>query len=103
MASEVSASSTVSVGARKILPEEVLLVAAHGSRIDLNQASLEQACPCLAKGANKGGDKAFDGRCACEAGDCFAVFCAAASVWSRCRLWCACCGNVVARGENSCK
>lgn len=53
--------TSVSVGARKVLPEDVLLVAMHGARIDLHQASLDKACPVPCK-APKGGDKIFDVR-----------------------------------------
>ena len=60
MASEGSAaSSVVSVGARKVLPEDVLLVAVHGARVDLHPASLEKACP-VSCNPPRGGDKAFE-------------------------------------------
>lgn len=54
-------SSSVSVGARKVLAEDVLLVAMHGARVDLHQASLDKACPVSCK-VPKGGDKTFDVR-----------------------------------------
>lgn len=53
--------TAVSVGARKVLPEDVLLVAMHGARVDLHQASLDKACPVSCK-TPKGGDKTFDVR-----------------------------------------
>lgn len=62
MASEGLVATAVSVGARKVLPEDVLLVAVHGARVDLHPASLEKACPVPCK-APKGGDKTFDVRC----------------------------------------
>lgn len=63
MASEVPSAIAVSVGARKVLLEDVLLVAVHGARVDLHQASLDKACPGQASKPSKGGDKAFDLRC----------------------------------------
>lgn len=45
MASDGSVASAVSVGARKVLPKDVILVAVHGARVDLNQAALDKACP----------------------------------------------------------
>lgn len=62
MASEGSAASAVSVGARKVLPEDVLLVAVHCARVDLHPASLEKACPVSCK-PPRGGDAAFEVRC----------------------------------------
>eukprot|EP00903_Cladosiphon_okamuranus_P009772 g9291.t1 len=59
MTTEGSAASSVSVGARKVLPEDVLLVAVHGARVDLQPASLEKACPVSCKPA-RGGDAAFE-------------------------------------------
>lgn len=59
MTSEGSAGSAVSVGARKVLPEDVLLVAVHGARVDLHPASLDKACPVSCK-PPRGGDKAFE-------------------------------------------
>ncbi|CBJ27242.1 Histidyl-tRNA Synthetase Similar to Histidine Ammonia-Lyase [Ectocarpus siliculosus] len=58
MASEGSAALAVSVGARKVLPEDVLLVAVHGARVDLHPASLDKACP-VPSTPSRGGDKAF--------------------------------------------
>lgn len=54
---------TVSVGARRVLLEDVLLVAVHGARIDLHQASLDKACT-SAQGykAGSGPDESFDVR-----------------------------------------
>lgn len=62
MTSEGLSAATVSVGARKVLPEDVLLVAVHGARVDLHPASLDKACPVSCK-EPKGGDKTFDVRC----------------------------------------
>lgn len=63
MASDGSAASAVSVGAsRKVLPEDVLLVAVHGARVDLHPASLDKACPVSCK-PPRGGDAAFEVRC----------------------------------------
>lgn len=60
MASEGSAAA-VAVGARKVLPEDVLLVAVHGARVDLHAASLDKACsvPC-----NAAADTSFEIRSA---------------------------------------
>ncbi|CAN0103580.1 unnamed protein product, partial [Sphacelaria rigidula] len=57
--SAAAVAISVSVGARKVLLEDVLLVAVHKARVDLHPASLEKACPCA---SNKKGveDKAFD-------------------------------------------
>lgn len=62
MASEGVAASAVSVGARKVLPEDVLLVAVHGARVDLHPASLDKACPVPCNAAHAG-DKPFEIRC----------------------------------------
>lgn len=62
MASEGSAASAVSVGARKVLPEDVLLVAVHGARVDLHPASLDKACPAVSCKPPRGGDAAFEVR-----------------------------------------
>lgn len=82
MASEGAAASFVSVGARKVLPEDVLLVAVHGARVDLHPASLEKACPASCK-PPRGGDAAFELRCGYNiaavvgetGGDLFAAVC----------------------------
>lgn len=58
MASEGSAALAVSVGARKVLPEDVLLVAVHGARVDLHPASLDKACPAPST-PSRGGGTAF--------------------------------------------
>lgn len=62
MASDGSTASAVSVGARKVLPEDVLLVAVHGARVDLHPASLEKACPSSCTPPRDGGE-AFEVRC----------------------------------------
>lgn len=46
----------VSVGARKVLYEDVLLVAIHKARVDLHPASLEKAYPCPSSGRKGGGE-----------------------------------------------
>lgn len=62
MASDGSAASAVSVGARNVLLEDVLLVAVHGARVDLHPASLDKACPAPCT-PHRGGDEAFEVRC----------------------------------------
>ena len=62
MAPEGSAATVVLVGARKVLPSDVLLVAVHGARIDLNQAALEKACPRTSQASSEG-DASYDARC----------------------------------------
>lgn len=61
MTSEGAAASAVSVGARKVLLEDVLLVAVHGARVDLHPASLDKACP-VPCNAPHAGDKPFETR-----------------------------------------
>lgn len=53
---------SVSVGARKVLLEDVLLVAVQGARVDLHPASLDKACPVVVPGKKgRGGEeKTFD-------------------------------------------
>lgn len=62
MASEGAVAAAVSIGARKVLLEDVLLVAVHGARVDLHPASLDKACsvPC---NAPQIGDTPFETRC----------------------------------------
>lgn len=79
MASEGTAASAVSVGARKVLPEDVLLVAVHGARVDLHPASLDKACPVPCNAAHAG-DKPFEIRCP----NCTQTYCIAMNV--TCRL-----------------
>lgn len=61
MASDGSVAAAVSVGARKVLPEDVILVAVHGARVDLNQAALDKACPTPGQAGYKVYSTRFDG------------------------------------------
>lgn len=61
MASDGSVAAAISVGARKVLPEDVILVAVHGARVDLNQAALDKACPTPGQAGYKAYSIRFDG------------------------------------------
>lgn len=69
-----AAASAVSVGARKVLLEDVLLVAVQKARVDLHPASLEKACPCAPSGKKGGGgDEVFDIRCLLQCVPCVLI------------------------------
>lgn len=58
-----SVGTTVSIGARKVLLEDVLLVAVHGARVDVHQTSLDKACANAPEHkAGSGGDGIYDVR-----------------------------------------